>query len=57
MDQLKCTSADTQLWTALQEMDRDGVNRLPVTQDQHVLGMLSREGIFSFLRTVRELGG
>jgi CBS domain-containing protein len=39
-----------------QEMDRDGVNQLPVTKDQHVIGMLSREDVITFLRTIQELG-
>jgi len=56
LEQLKRTAPDTQLWTALQQMDRDGVNQLPVTRDGHVLGMLSREGVITFLRTLRELG-
>jgi signal-transduction protein with cAMP-binding, CBS, and nucleotidyltransferase domain len=53
---LKRTDPDTQLWTALQQMDRDGVNQLPVTRDGHVFGMLSREGVITFLRTLQELG-
>ena len=56
LEQLKRTDPDTQLWTALQQMDRDGVNQLPVTHDSHVLGMLSREGVITFLRTLQELG-
>jgi Zn-dependent protease len=57
LEQLKRTDPDTQLWTALQQMDRDGVNQLPVTRDNHVYGMLSREGVITFLRTLQELGG
>ncbi len=56
LEQLKRTDPDTQLWTALQQMDRDGVNQLPVTRDDHVVGMLSRDGVITFLRTLRELG-
>jgi Zn-dependent protease len=56
LEQLKRTDPDTQLWTALQQMDRDGVNQLPVTRDNHVFGMLSREGVITFLRTLQELG-
>ena len=37
-------------------MDRDGVNQLPVTRDHHVVGMLSREDVITFLRTLQELG-
>ena len=55
--QLKRTSPEAGLWTALQQMDRDGVNQLPVTRDSLVIGMLSREDVISFLRTLQELGG
>ncbi len=47
---------ETGLWDALQKMDRDGVNQLPVTRDHHVIGMLSREDVITFMRTVKELG-
>jgi Zn-dependent protease len=56
LEQLKRTSPDTELWAALQQMDRDGVNQLPVTQNGDVLGMLSREDVITFLRTLQELG-
>ena len=56
MEQLKHIDPDTELWAALQKMDRDGVNQLPVIRNQHVIGMLSREDVITFLRTIRELG-
>ena len=56
MEQLKCIEPDTELWAALQKMDRDGVNQLPVTRDHDVVGMLSREDVITFLRTLQELG-
>ncbi len=56
-EQLKRTAPEAALWTALQQMDRDGVNQLPVTRDNLVIGMLSREDVISFLRTLQELGG
>jgi len=37
-------------------MDRDGVNQLPVTRDHHVIGMLSREDVITFMGTLKELG-
>jgi len=55
-DQIKWTRPNAELWEALAEMDRDGVNQLPVMQDNRCSGMLSREDLVSFLRTVRELG-
>jgi Zn-dependent protease len=56
MEQLKRVDPDTDLWVALQKMDRDGVNQLPITRDHHVIGMLSREDVITFLRTLQELG-
>ena len=56
LEKVKRTDPDTPLWTALQQMDRDGVNQLPVTRNNHVFGMLSREGVITFLRTLQELG-
>ena len=56
MEQLECIEPDTELWAALQKMDRDGVNQLPVTRDNDVIGMLSREDVITFLRTLQELG-
>ena len=56
LEQLNQTSSDTEIWTALQQMDRDGVNQLPVMRDSHVIGMLSREDVITFLRTLQELG-
>jgi Zn-dependent protease/CBS domain-containing protein len=56
LDKLKHINAETDLWAALQMMDRDGVNQLPVMNDGQVTGMLSREDVITFLRTLRELG-
>ena len=54
--QLKCIGPDTELWSALQMMDRNGVDQMPVIRDQHVIGMLSREDAITFLRTLQEFG-
>ncbi|MBN1653297.1 MAG: CBS domain-containing protein [Deltaproteobacteria bacterium] len=56
LEQSKQIGPDAELSAALEKMDRDGVNQLPVTRDQHVIGMLSREDVITFLRTLRELG-
>jgi CBS domain-containing protein len=45
------------LWTALEQMSRDGVNQLPVMSDGRIVGMLSREDLLTFLRTLQEIGG
>ncbi len=47
---------DADLWEAMNEMDRAGVNQLPVTADGHLLGMLTREDVIRFLRLLEELG-
>jgi CBS domain-containing protein len=56
LEQSRRIEPDTELWAALQEMDRDGVNQLPITRDHQVVGMLSREDVITFLRTLQELG-
>ena len=56
LEQLKRISPDKKLWTALQQMDRDGVNQLPVMTNSRVVGMLNREDVITFLRTLQELG-
>ncbi len=49
LKQLKSIDPDAELWPALQKLDRNGVNQLPVT-------LLSREYVISFLRTMQEVG-
>jgi Zn-dependent protease/CBS domain-containing protein len=56
IEQVKRVRPDAELWAALEEMDRDGVNQLPVMTDGRIQGMLSREDIIAYLRTLRELG-
>lgn len=55
VEELKRLNSDMELWKALQQLDRDGVNQLPVMRDGEIVGMLSREDVITFLRTVREL--
>lgn len=55
--QVKRIAPEAGIWNALREMDADGVNQLPVMTDGHVVGMLTREGVIGFLRTVQELQG
>lgn len=55
-EQLKCIDPDTELWSALEKMDRNGVNQMPVIRNQRVIGMLSREDAISFLRTLQDFG-
>ncbi len=52
---LKRIQPDAEMWSAVQEMDRNGVNQLPVMSNGHLEGMLSREDVISYLHTLREL--
>ena len=54
--QVKRTQPEAELWVAMEEMNRDGVNQLPVMTDGQILGMLSREDVISYLRRLQELG-
>ncbi len=56
MDQVKQARPDADLWETLEAMKREGVNQLPVMADGRLLGLLTRDGIISFLRTRQELG-
>jgi Zn-dependent protease len=56
IEQTKRVRPDEELWTSLEEMDRDGVNQLPVMADGQIQGMLSREDIIGYLRTLQEFG-
>ncbi len=56
LEESKRVGPDSGLSKALQLMDRDGVNQLPVMVDGRVVGMLTREDVISFLRTLQELG-
>jgi CBS domain-containing protein len=51
---LKTIRPEAELVEALGEMDRDGVNQLPVMAGDQILGMLGRDDIISFLRTLGE---
>jgi Zn-dependent protease len=56
LEKTKTVEPQIELSKALQDMDRDGVNQLPVMQAGQVLGMISREDVISYLRTLQTLG-
>lgn len=53
--QMPQVQPETDLWSALEQMDKDGVNQLPVMVNGTLLGILSRESVISFLRTLQEI--
>jgi Zn-dependent protease/CBS domain-containing protein len=56
LSEVKSVQPNDELEAAIHQLDRDGVNQLPVMDDGAVVGMLSREDIINYLRTMRELG-
>ena len=56
MSDIKRISPEVGLEEALEEMGTDGVNQLPVMSNGRIEGMLSREDIINYLRTLRQLG-
>jgi CBS domain-containing protein len=54
IQQLLTTRPDARLWSALDEMGRDGVNQLPVMNGQgQVVGIVSREDILHYVRVLQ----
>lgn len=56
MSSLHQALPEDELWPTLLEMDRDGVNQMPVMQAGRVTGMLSRDDVISYLRTIEVIG-
>jgi Zn-dependent protease len=46
---------DSELWTALEKIGRNGVSQLPVVEDDRVVGILSREAVVRYLGTLQAL--
>lgn len=55
LDQLHTVKPETSAAEALERMARDNVNQLPVVQDGHLKGMISRSHILQVLQTRAEL--
>jgi Zn-dependent protease len=56
LDKMRKIRPDAELWSAMMEMARDGVNQLPVMQDGEIQGMITREDVISYLHTLQEMG-
>ncbi len=52
--EFKTVSPDSDLWSALEEMDSDGVNQLPVMQQGQLVGIISREDLITFLKRLHQ---
>ena len=45
-----------EVWTALEEMGRDGVNQLPVVENGGIVGLVSREDVLQYLTLWQAFG-
>jgi Zn-dependent protease/CBS domain-containing protein len=52
---LATTGPAVSLWSALEEMGREGVDQLPVVEGNGIVGMLSREDVLHYLGVLRAL--
>jgi Zn-dependent protease len=55
LEKIKWIRPEAELVDALGEMDRDGVNQLPVMVGDQILGVLGRDDVINFLRTMSEI--
>ena len=55
LDTLHCVSPYDTLWKAFRQMDEASVNQLPVVEDGHLLGVLTRESVLRVIRNRLEL--
>ncbi len=53
VSRLITTQPSAELFAAIQEMDRDGFNQLPVVEAGQIQGMLTREDVISYLRRLQ----
>jgi Zn-dependent protease len=56
LNELETVQPQASLVEAMKKMDADGVNQLPVMSDGHVVGLLSRESLITYLRNAQDLG-
>jgi CBS domain-containing protein len=55
-ERMKWIRPDAELGDTLREMDRDGVNQLPVMVGDQLQGVLGRDDVISLWRTTAEFG-
>jgi Zn-dependent protease len=54
-DKLVSVQPDSEVWTSIARMGRDGINQLPVVQGDAVVGVLSRDDVIHYLGILRAL--
>lgn len=54
-EQMQSIRPDAELWTAVEQMGRNGVAQLPVMTEKTILGMLSRDDLIHYLGLLQAL--
>ena len=52
---MRWVTPDTDMWSTLQAMDKDGVNQLPVLREGKLVGIITRGDLISFLNYLHSL--
>lgn len=55
IEKLKRIDPNAELWTALQEMGRGGINEMPVMQGNDLVGLLSTSDVVKYLHTLQQV--
>jgi predicted transcriptional regulator len=53
LNQIHLVQSQSDLWESINEMEQEGVSQLPVLDDSQVQGVLSREGVISFMKKLQ----
>ncbi len=54
-DQMHQVRPEGALWEAVEKMEENGFNQLPVISEGKVMGILSRESVLTYLKTMKEM--
>ena len=55
LEKLSSIDPNSELWTAMEKMGRDGINQMPVMLGNNLVGMLSRGDIVKYLQTLQQV--
>jgi CBS domain-containing protein len=56
LDEVHTVNPNTPVMEALETMGRDDVNQLPVVENNHLEGIVTRANVLQFLQTRAEMG-
>ena len=56
LNELRIVHPDDDLYNVMQQMTEDGVNQLPVIENEQLVGMIARDNLLGFMNARSELG-